>query len=68
MAIRFSLFGRRTRATSTKQPHGYASLKTAASDAGGILSNNDTVKHIRDRARARLARADQAFQQQETAG
>ena len=62
MAIRFSLFGRRTSAPSTRQNRTYASLKNAASDSG-LLPESDAAKHIRERARERLARADQAFEQ-----
>nr|WP_321362273.1 hypothetical protein [uncultured Hyphomonas sp.] len=62
MAIRFSLFGRRTSAPSSKQSRAYASLKDAAAEAG-LLPPTDTVKHIRDRARERLQRADHAFDQ-----
>lgn len=67
MAIRFSLFGRRTSAPSTRPQKGYGALKNAASEAG-ILPSSDTMKHIRDRARERLARADQAFEHPESAG
>jgi hypothetical protein len=62
MAIRFSLFGRRTSAPSSRQERAYASLK----DANGLLTPQDAIhKHIQDRARERLARADQAFEQME---
>ena len=67
MAIRFSLFGRRTSAPSTRQDRAYASLKSAASESG-LLPGSEAVKHIQDRARERLARADQAFEQSESAG
>ncbi|MEZ6000434.1 hypothetical protein [Hyphomonas sp.] len=62
MAIRFSLFGRRTSAPSSRQSRAYASLKDAAAEAG-LLPPLEKVQHIRDRARERLARADQAFDQ-----
>lgn len=64
MAIRFSLFGRRTSAPSSRQSRAYASLKDAAAEAG-LLPPADAVQHIRDRARERLARADQALDQLE---
>jgi len=67
MAIRFSLFGRRTSAPSTNQDRVYASLKDATSESG-LLPRSESMKHIRDRARERLARADQAFEQSENAG
>lgn len=67
MAIRFSLFGRRTSAPSTRSQKGYCSLKNAASESG-VLPASDTIRHIRDRARERLARADQAFEHPESAG
>ena len=64
MAIRFSLFGRRTSAPSSRKARAYASLKDAAAEAG-LLPPTEAVRHIRDRARERLARADQAFDQLE---
>ncbi|MBD3770043.1 MAG: hypothetical protein IE925_07825 [Rhodobacterales bacterium] len=64
MAIRFSLFGRRTSAPNSRQARTYASLKDAAAEAG-LLPPTEAVRHIRDRARERLARADQAFDQLE---
>ena len=67
MAIRFSLFGRRTSAPSTRPQKGYESLKSAASESG-LRPASDAVRHIRDRARERLARADQAFEHPESAG
>lgn len=66
MAIRFSLFGRRTSAPSSRKSRAYVSLKDAAAEAG-FLPPAEAVKHIQDRARERLARADQAFDQLEGA-
>ena len=66
MAIRFSLFGRRTSAPSARQQQAYGSPKR--NGEGGFLPSAETVRHIRDRARERLARADQAFERTESAG
>ena len=62
MAIRFSLFGRRTRAPSTQSQPIYPSIKDAMSESG-LLPASEAVQNIRARARERLARADQAFKQ-----
>ena len=67
MAIRFSLFGRRTSAPSRLQDRAFGSLKKSAADSGR-MPGAEAMKHIRDRARERLARADQAFEQSENAG
>lgn len=64
MAIRFSLFGRRTSAPSSRKSRAFASLKDAAAEAG-LRPPTDKAQHIRNRARERLARADQAFDQLE---
>ena len=66
MAIRFSLFGRRTSAPSARQQQ--VSGPAQRSSESGLLAASEKVKHIRDRARERLARADQAFGQTESAG
>jgi hypothetical protein len=65
MAIRFSLFGRRTSAPSTRQQQTYGASKR--SGEAGFLPASEAVRHIRDRARERLARADQAFEEPESA-
>ena len=67
MAIRFSLFGRRTRAPSAKDRQAYVSLNNAASETSLFPAAEDR-QHIRDRARERLARADQALEQTRGAG
>lgn len=66
MAIRFSLFGRRTSAPSARRQQAYGASKR--NGEAGFLPASETVRHIRDRARERLARADQAFEQPESAG
>jgi len=62
MAIRFSLFGRRTRAPSAQSHRPYGSLNDAMDEAG-LLPASEALQNIRARARERLARADQAFKQ-----
>jgi len=62
MAIRFSLFGRRTSAPSAQSQRSYGSLKDAMGESR-LLPASEAVQNIRARARERLARADQAFKQ-----
>jgi hypothetical protein len=56
MAIRFSLFGRRTSAPSSRQSRAYASLKDAAAEAG-LLPPTESGDNISGTAHVRGWRA-----------